>query len=99
MQLSRKALRFVWMFFSFLTGVDSTRKNSHMALTPSSGSFKMVIFVIAVTLDRAVPATHAPLSIEVLELSNLENSNTGKLSAHFKLLDFVSDMLETITPA
>jgi len=97
-QLSRKALRFVWMFFLFLYGVDSKRKNSQMALVLSSGRFKTVILAIVVTLDRAVPATHAPLSMEASELSNLGNSNTGKVSVLSQPPDPDFDMPHAATP-
>ena len=87
------------MFFLFIYEIDSTRKNSQMALTPSSGRFKTVIFAIVVTLDRAVPATHAPLSMEAPELSNLGNSDTGKVSVLSQPPDLGFDTPHAATPA
>ena len=50
-----------------------------------------------VTLDRAVPATHATLLMEASELSNLESSNTGKVFLTFQLHGIVSNGEHTIT--
>ena len=58
----------------------------------------MVILAIVVTLDRAVPATHAPLSMEAPELSNLGNSNTGEVSVLSQPPDLVFDTPRAATP-
>ena len=86
------------MFFLFLYGVDSKRKNSQMALAQSSGSIAIPTFLIVVTFDRAVPVTHAPLSMEASELSNLGNSNTGKVSVLSQPPDPDFDMPHAATP-
>jgi hypothetical protein len=59
----------------------------------------MTTFFILVTLDRAVPATDTPLSMEASQLSNLKNANTGKVSVLSQPPGLDFDTPHAATPA